>query len=172
MSDLTIAPHEHGVIRLFTLNMRPQEAKFLREPGAADQVLGVDGLDLKHIDIFPVSDLEELGLFGYLNEGCGVSEDQLDRDKLDRIEGWVMVVRSAAFGGRATKLTPDPRLRLIGLYTEEATNWTGGVIKTQSAKPFSAPLPPTEDDRPRRFGSSLIVILILIVVGGALWLIL
>ena len=30
MNDLTVAPHEHGVIRLFTLDMRPDEAKFLR----------------------------------------------------------------------------------------------------------------------------------------------
>lgn len=80
MNDLAIAPHEHGVLRLFALDMRPQEAKFLREPGAVDQVLGVQGLDPAQIDIFPVSDLEDLGLFGYLSEGCGVSEDQLDRN--------------------------------------------------------------------------------------------
>ena len=27
MSNLTVAPHERGVIRLFTLDMRPEEAK-------------------------------------------------------------------------------------------------------------------------------------------------
>ncbi len=172
MSDLTVAPHEHGLIRLFALDMRPEEAKFLREPGAADQVLGVDGLDPDQIDIFPVSDLEDLGLYGYLHEGGGVSEDQLNRKMLEAIEGWVMVVRSAAFGGHAAQLNPDPRLHLMGLFTEEATNWTGGVIETESAKPFSAPQAPIDNDAPRRVGSAIIAIVALLFIGGALWLIL
>ncbi|WP_299947146.1 hypothetical protein [uncultured Ruegeria sp.] len=172
MSDLTIAPNERGVIRLFALDMRPEEARFLREPGAAAQVLGVDELDPEQIDIFPVADLEDLGLYGYLNEGCGVSEDQLDRTRLKAIEGWVMVLRSAAFQGHPANLALDPRVRLLGLFTEEATNWTGGPIETESAKPFSAPQPPPTNNEPRRIGSSVIALLILIVVGGALWLIL
>jgi len=172
MSDLTVASHERGVIRLFALDMRPEEAKFLREPGALDQVLGVDGLDPKQIDIFPVSDLEDLGLYGYLNDGCGVTADQLDQTALDAIDGWVMVVRSAAFGDRAATITPDPRLRLIGLYTEEATNWTGGPIEAESAKPFSAPQSPPQGDKPRRIGSAILALVILLVIGGVLWLIL
>ncbi len=172
MNDLIIAPHERGVIRLFSLDMRPEEAKFLREPGAVDQVLGVEGLDPEQIDIFPVSDLEDLGLYGYLSEGCGVSEDQLDRTKLEAIEGWVMVLRSAALGGRSATLSLDPRLHLIGLFTEEATNWSGGTIETESAKPFSAPQSPPVYNKPSRIGSAVIAILILIAVGGALWLIL
>ena len=172
MNDLIIAPHECGVIRLFSLDMRPEEVKFLREPGAVDQVLGVEGLDPEQIDIFPVSDLEDLGLYGYLSEGCGVSEDQLDRAKLDAIEGWVMVLRSAALGGRSATLSLDPRLHVIGLFTEEATNWSGGTIETESAKPFSAAQSPPVDNKPSRIGSAVIAILILIAVGGALWLIL
>ncbi|WP_171238504.1 hypothetical protein [Ruegeria sp. HKCCA5763] len=172
MSDLAVAPHERGVLRLFRLDMRPEEAKFLREPGAADQVLGVDGLDPAQIDIFPVSDLEDLGLYGYLTEGCGVSADQLDKDALSAIDGWVMVLRSAAFQGRPAMLKPDPRLRLIGLFTEETSNWTGGVIETESAKPFSAPQAAPTDDQPRRIGSAILALAALVAIGGILWLIL
>lgn len=172
MNDLTVAPHERGVLRLFSLDMRPEEAKFLREPGAADQVLRVQGLDPAQIDIFPVSDLEDLGLYGYLSDGCGVSEDQLDRDMLDSVEGWVMVLRSAAFGGRAATLTPDPRLRLIGLYTEEATNWSGGTIETESARPFSAPQTPPEQAGSRRIGSAVLALIFFAIIGGLVWLIL
>ncbi|WP_271948522.1 hypothetical protein [Ruegeria faecimaris] len=172
MSDLAVASHEHGVIRLFALDMRPEEAKFLREPGAVDQILGVAGLDPEQVDVFPVSDLEDLGLYGYLTEGCDVSADQLDHTALDAIDGWVLVVRSAAFRGRAAALRPDRRLRLIGLYTEEATSWAGGRIETESAKPYSAPQSAPQNDRPRRMGSAVLVLLILLVIGGALWLIL
>ncbi len=173
MTDLNVTPHEHGVVRLFTLDMRPEEAKFLREPGAAQQVLGVANLDPRHIDVFPVTDLEDFGLYGYLNEGCGISEDQLDKDALKAIQGWVLVLRSAAFQGNATQINPDPRLSLAGLYTEEKTNWTGGAIATQSAKPFSAPPSQLPDrDRSQRIGSALLALLILLIIGGALWLIL
>ncbi|SLN51418.1 hypothetical protein [Ruegeria meonggei] len=172
MSNLTVAPHERGVLRLFSLDMRTEEAKFLREPGAADQILGVSGLDPAQIDVFPVSDLEELGLFGYLNDGCGVSADQLNRTMLEAIEGWVMVLRSAAFDGQGADLKPDPRVHLVGLYTEETTNWTGGKIETESAKPFSAPQTLPEGPKPRRIGSAVLALVILLVVGGVLWLIL
>ncbi|WP_170372331.1 hypothetical protein [Ruegeria arenilitoris] len=172
MSDLDISAGERGVIRLFALDMRPEEAKFLREPGAADQVLGVSGLDPQQIDVFPVSDLEDLGLYGYLSEGCGVSEDQLDRAKLESVDGWVLVLRSAALSARAATLSPDPRLRLIGLYTEEATNWSGGAIETESARPYSAAQNPVSSEQPRRTGSALLALIILLVIGGALWLIL
>ncbi|WP_120632344.1 hypothetical protein [Ruegeria sp. EL01] len=173
MSDLTVSPQEHGVLRLFSLDMRPAEAKFLREPSAVDQVLGVDDLDPGQIDIFPISDLEDLGLFGYLNDGCGVSDDQLNCDSLDTVEGWVMVVRSAAFKNRAATLQPDPRVHLIGVFTEETTNWTGGVIETESAKPYSAPRAETNDgETSHRVGSAVLALAILVIVGGALWLIL
>ncbi|SHF35445.1 hypothetical protein SAMN05444279_1308 [Ruegeria intermedia] len=172
MSDLTLSAGERGVIRLFALDMRPEEAKFLREPGAADQVLGVSGLDPEQIDVFPVSDLEDLGLYGYLGEGCGVSEDQLDRARLESVDGWVLVLRSAALGRRAATLSPDPRLRLVGLYTEETTNWSGGTIETESARPYSAAPKPVPNGQPRRTGSAVLALIMLLVIGGALWLIL
>ncbi|KUJ76386.1 hypothetical protein AVO45_11335 [Ruegeria marisrubri] len=173
MSELSVAPGERGVLRLFTLDMRPEEARFLREPGAAEQMLGVDSLDHTQIDVFPVSDLEELGLYGYLSEGCGISADQLDRATLDRIKGWVMVLRSKAFQDRAEELQPDPRLTLVGLYTEEATNWRGAPIETQSARPYSAPPGRVfQDDKARRIGSIFLALILVLIVGGILWLIL
>ncbi|WP_171209016.1 MULTISPECIES: hypothetical protein [unclassified Ruegeria] len=172
MSPLKVAPKERGVLRMFALDMPPEEAKFQRELGAADQMLGIVGLAADQIDVFPVSDLEDMGLYGYLHEGCGVSLDQLDRTALEAVKGWVMVVRSAAFGGRALRLEPDPRVHLVGLYTEEATNWTGGKIETESAKPFSAPQAASSDQSPQRLGSAVLAVLALLIIGGALWLIL
>ena len=174
MSDLNVAPHERGVLRLFTLDMRPEEAKFLREPGAAEQALGVENLDHEQIEVFPVSDLEELGLYGYLTEGCGIPEDQLNRAELEAIEGWVMVLRSKAFGDQALELSPDARVALAGLFTEESTNWTGTPIEAESAKPFSAPPSGASDsgDQARRIGSAMFVLMLILIAGGALWLIL
>jgi len=114
----------------------------------------------------------------YQNRVCVVTPeenapaDQLDRNALASVDGWVMVLRSAAFNGHPATLNPDPRLHLIGLFTEEATNWTGGTIETESAKPFSAPQTVTAGDTPRRVGSAILALVALLVFGGILWLIL
>ena len=136
---------EHGAIRLFRLDMRPEQAAFLKDPKALAQVLGIDTLDMEQVDIFPVSDLQEIGLAGYLTEGMGVPEDQIaaDHERLADLEGHVMVIRSRAFGGREMRLTPADQIQLVATYGTPGTEWTAPPIKTESAKPYSAPkLPP------------------------------
>ena len=39
---ITIPSGERGVIRVFALDMRPEQVKFLTEPGALEQVLGIE----------------------------------------------------------------------------------------------------------------------------------
>ncbi|MEY8842797.1 hypothetical protein AB9K41_27515 [Cribrihabitans sp. XS_ASV171] len=176
MSDLVVKPHESGLVRLFKLNMRPEEARFLKEPGAAAQALGVEGLDENQLEVFPVSDLEELGLPGYLREGLGVPEARIDAARLRGIEGWVMVVRSPAFGGRAVELRPGPKLELIGTYAEEGVDWTPAPepLEAESAKPYTAQRIPPRQARAeaRRKGAIVFAVVMSLVFAGVLWLIL
>ncbi|MDE4174824.1 hypothetical protein PXK01_11705 [Phaeobacter sp. PT47_59] len=153
---------EHGAIRLFRLDMRPEQAAFLKEPGALAQVLGIDMLDMEQVDIFPVSDLEEIGLTGYLTEGMGVPEEQVaaDRERLDALDGHVMAIRSRAFGGREMRLTPADQIQLFATYGIPGTTWTAPPIKTDSAKPYSAPKLPPRQARAeaRRIGATLFAV--------------
>ena len=50
---------ERGHIRVFNLDMRPEQVRFLREPGALAQILGIDDIDL---DQKNVNDLAIFGL--------------------------------------------------------------------------------------------------------------
>lgn len=156
---IEIPSGERGLIRVFALDMPPEQARFLKEPGALAQVLGIGEIDLDHVEIFPVSDLENLGVSGYLVEGCDVPSAQIDadRDALDRIAGHVLLVRSRAFGGAAMRLTPAGPLRLIGTYGERPTDWTATPMSTDSARPFSAPRPSPREtrSRARRIGFTL-----------------
>ncbi|MEX5577567.1 hypothetical protein [Pseudophaeobacter sp. A-200-2] len=153
---------EHGVIRLFQLDMRLEQAVFLREPGALAQVLGIDALDMEQVEIFPVSDLEELGLAGYLTEGMGVPEEQIapDRERLAALEGHVMVIRSRAFGGREMRLTPAEQIQPVATYGTPGTSWSGAPIETESAKPYSAPklAPRKARAEARRIGATLFAV--------------
>lgn len=171
MTDpLTIAAGEHAVLRLFSLDMRPEEARFLREPGAAAQILGVTDLNPDHIEIFPLSDLEDLGLVGYLTEGCGLSRDQLDIAKLDALTGWVMLLRSKAFDGQSMHLRPNPNISLVGVYTEDGADWTAHPIPTKSAQPYSAPRKSPRQIRSdaRRIGFGLFAVIMTLIILAVL----
>jgi len=174
MTRLDVSATEHGVIRLYSLDMRPEEARFLQEPGAVSQFLGVETLDMDHVEVFPVADLEELGLDGYLAEGLGVPEDQFDRAALRARTGWVLMLRSRAFGGRALDLPLPAVMTLIGTYREAGTDWSGTLIKTASALPHSAPrLSPREARRKaRNIGFTMFAIIMSLIIAGLAWLIL
>ncbi|SLN65461.1 hypothetical protein TRL7639_03692 [Falsiruegeria litorea R37] len=148
-NPLHIRKGEQRVLRLFSLDMRPEEARFLQEPGAAAQVLGLAAVDDEQVEVFPVSDLEEVGLYGYLSDGCGVDPAQLDKLALDAAQGWVLLVRSKAFEGKEGALSPDEGISLIGIYTEDGTDWSAAPIQTESAAPYSA-APPASDAEARR----------------------
>lgn len=163
---------ERGVIRLFALGMRPEQAAFLKEPGALAQVLGIEALDMEQVEIFPVSDLEDIGLTGYLTEGCGVPRTQIeeDREMLQALEGHVLLIRSRAFGGEETRLTPADQIVLKGTYGERRTNWKAAPETAESAKPNSAPkLSPREArSQARRIGAALFAI-VMALIALAVW---
>lgn len=175
MSDpVTVTADEFGILRLYALDVAPEHAQFLREPGAAEQMLGVEDLDDTQIDVFPVWDLEGFGLYGYLGEGCGISEDQLDRARLEQVMGWVMLVRSDAFRGRAMDLTLDNRMEPIGCYRDNRTDWSARPLIAASAEPYTAPpLPPrAARAQAQRRGFALFATTMTLIVAAVVWLIL
>lgn len=169
MSPLVIPAHERGVIRLFALSMTDEEAKALEaDPDALNAALGVPALDHAHVELFPVSDLEGVGLAGFLAEGGGVPEAELaaDRGKLDKLGGWVLVLYSGAFEGRETTLRPVAMLTLIGTYGSPTPDWRAKEkVEAETAKPFTAP-PETVKKRPSDAAmSGRIAMLVLILLG-------
>ena len=152
MPAISIPARERGVVRVFALSMAEAEARALKQsPEAIAESLGVDGLlDMEHVELFPLTDLDGVGLLGYLNEGAGVPVDQLspDRVKLDKLGGWVLVLFSLAFEDRATTLRPSPAFTLIGSYGEERTDHSADdTLAADAAKPYSA-APETPPKRP------------------------
>ncbi|WIY26292.1 hypothetical protein [Parasedimentitalea psychrophila] len=163
---LHIPAGERDLIRVFALDMPPEQARFLREPGALAQVLGIEEINLDQVEIFPITDLEELGLVGYLTEGCGLPAEQLtdDHERLTGLSGHVMLIRSRAFGGEETRLTPASQISLIGAYGEDQNQWAGTSLHSDSAKPYSAShlSPRASRSKARRIGASLFAVVMLL----------
>ncbi|MEO0666360.1 MAG: hypothetical protein AAFZ99_00475 [Pseudomonadota bacterium] len=169
-TPINIPARERGVVRVLALSMTNDEARKLKDDAAAiAQVLGTDApLDTDHVELFPITDLEGVGLMGYLTDGAGIPADQLgpDRAKLERLGGWVMVVFSLAFDDRATALTPDPALALIGTYGEVRTDYSAdALITSEAAKPYTTPPEPGKKRPSDAAMSGRVATLVLIVLA-------
>lgn len=141
---IEIPQNERGVVRLFALSMTGEEAQALKDNATAiTEALRADApLNADYVEVFPVSDLEGVGLAGYLTEGNAIPDAQIapDRGKLDRLGGWVLIVYSQAFADAGVTLDPVPALTLIGTYGETRTDWSASeTVEAEAAKPYSAP---------------------------------
>lgn len=165
--SVQVRPNETSVIRIFAMDMPAEQARFQTDPLAMKQILGVDEIDPDYVEIFPLSDLDQLGLAGYLIEGCGVPEDAVatERERLNAVTGYVMLVHSRAFGGRGVTLTPT--LPLIATFNEPATDWSGEKIESQSAKIYTSTRPAPRQTRAqtRRIGAIVFIVFMLIIVA-------
>lgn len=126
---MTVPASEHGVIRLFAIDLEPAEVPSFQDPvydGPDDVVwplktaLGAKFLDQDFVEVFDVADLGELGLRGYLTQGVGIAQTEVDAHHvaLAAAKGHLFLVTSAAFGGFESALTIQPPLRHIATLNE------------------------------------------------------
>ncbi|MEM6576857.1 MAG: aspartate carbamoyltransferase catalytic subunit [Pseudomonadota bacterium] len=128
MSDtFDIRAGERGVVRLFRIDL-PEEAvaRFsdndtLTGRWPLKEALGVEDINERFVDIFAIRDLDDMGLTGYMTEGLGVSEDEIapHLERLNALDGHVVVVLSGAFKGLAVTLLPRAPLRWVGTFFED-----------------------------------------------------
>jgi hypothetical protein len=118
-TTMQVPAFETGVIRLFAIDMPSDQM----DAFDAKVALGATSLDETFVDVFPISDLEGLGLAGYLITGGEVPEEQVDemRVQLNAIKGHVLLVFSSAFGKDKQTLYTHSPLRHIATFFTEGT---------------------------------------------------
>ena len=172
MTPIPVPALERDRVRVFSAALPPEDLQ--RDKALLVPVLlGDPDLDPAYVELFDVADLSDIGLAGYLNEGLGVPDAALarDRNRLMTLTGPVLILLSKALHGREVRLTPDPRLTLIGTYTEDRPPVHFEPLPTAAAKgvlnPASSPLP-----APRRpMGAFVLLGLALLLVAlVAVWL--
>ncbi|MEO1537367.1 MAG: hypothetical protein AAFR73_06520 [Pseudomonadota bacterium] len=113
---------ERGVVRVFTSDLDAEGSSAVT-PENVQRLLG-DGveLDIRHVEVFPSTVLDAMGLSAYLQEGYGISPSDLvgTSEALDRLKGLVILVASPAFQGRAVALDPNSGIRFVGAFQEPA----------------------------------------------------
>lgn len=165
---IKVPRHEQGTTRVFALSMPQDKARALRDDPAHQQaLLGVETLNSAGVEVFPLSDLGDLGLAGYLREGVDAQEAQLRRDraKLAALEGWVMLVHSSAFAGNAVTLSPAPELTLIGAYSQTPAETETIPLEAEAAQPYTGTPAPAAPQAGEKNSSGKIVVAVLIVLA-------
>lgn len=172
MSTLAIPASDRHAVRVFAARLTPEDLK-RDKAGLAAELLGDPDLDPAFVELFDLADLSGLGLAGYLAEGLGVPEAVLaaDRARLDAVTGPVLILLSRAQHGRAVTLSPDPRLTLVGTYTEDQPPVHFEPLPSAAAQGTLTPnLPP--DRTPQRPTSAFLLLgaAFVLVALVALWL--
>ena len=150
MTRMEVKSTERGMIRLFMVDLPPEDLNSFNTRSVGGGIdawplrdsLGAGFLDQDFVEYFDISDLEELGLMGYMTEGLGIAAKDVEQDtaRLANLSGQVLIVFSAAFDGKAQTLTPKAPLRWIGTYREDAAPVTFSPLPDASAKGIGAPV--------------------------------
>ena len=122
---LHVPAYEGDTLRLFGVESGSAEAEGLRqavaeEDGAAlAAALGVEQVDPDRVELVTLKDLGGMGLSNYLSAGYGVPQAQLEAaaGQLGNAPAQVLLVTSAAFGGRAQTLRPGPALTPLASFS-------------------------------------------------------
>ncbi|KIN77757.1 hypothetical protein [Sulfitobacter mediterraneus] len=171
MRTIDIPRNEHGQVRVFSVSLPDGAAQTLENPGSLSTMLGAE-VDPKGVEVIRIADLDQIGLLGYLREGLDVQSETLDRDaaKLAALDGWVMLVYSTAFRGKAAVLNPALQLTLIGTYGETKPAQPEGPLTSEAAAPYSGHAQTTPPNPAGGRGAGAMVVAGLIVLGALiLW---
>lgn len=185
---MRVAAQEHGRLHVFAVNRPKGDIALHHTPATTGanrlqpshdvltDLTGTPDLDPSGAELIPLEDLADLGLSGYLAEGYDVEAAALAPlcRKLDALEGYGLILRSSAFGGRAFTLAETADLTHIASFDQPGTDWSSsGTLPSEAAKPYSAQLASPREARARaqRMGG-MIFAAFMVVIFAFLWMIL
>jgi len=182
--QMSVKAQEHGLIRIFSVDLPADQIDNFQDRTYDDDADGWplrDALTAKYLDedfieCFDVAVLEELELTGYMIQGLGISQKDVDevRTQIENISGHVLVVLSNAFGGFAQELSPQAPLKWIGTFKEEGAEVKFQPLKSDAAQGSVADTPNAKTSNPHLMVLAAIVALPILIGLFALlvWLVL
>ncbi len=181
MTDpLYVSAYENKCIRLFKVDITPEALEKLKNPkpdmppyaAAVAELVGLDWVDGTYAELFDLSDLEGLGLANYLLQGAGVSEAVITqhRDRLDALEGIVLILYTRAFEEKEVQLHPRRNVVLVEHFEEESTPIAFSEIPSKAARTPGPTQPAPSTPHGTALKAMLMLPAIAVVLGGLIWL--
>jgi len=162
---------DSGRVWVFAVDLDPDQLdSFKRRNGSwpLREALGAEVLDPDDVEVFPVSDLQGLGLSSYLEQGHGIAAADLEglRERLDAQKGAVMVLTSRALRDREQTLSPRAPLRLLASLSEERAPVSFEPLPSEAATGTvaSATAAPAPRGGQGRLGALILVAVVILAV--------
>ncbi|SLN21683.1 hypothetical protein [Roseisalinus antarcticus] len=162
MTTMDVPETERGHARIFAVELAGEEAAAFDDPEIIARALGIEDLPHGQYEYFPVSNLDGLGLAGYLTEGLGIATESVraDRARLNAVRGHVLIVLSAGVRGRT--LRPVSPLRWIGTYAEPVTIAPMEKLRSESAEGLIGDPKPRPSDAAMSGRIAMLALLVLL----------
>jgi len=138
-----VAATEFGKVRLFSTELDPEEASNITAQNV-HRLLGANlDLDATKVEVIASKAIDAIGLRQYLITGYGIAGEDLKGKAaaLDALKGLIVLIPTSAFKGLDQVLNPNPALRFIGVFTEEAAAAPARTTSHQSAEGSITPGP-------------------------------
>lgn len=166
---MEVTQSEHGLVRLFVTDLEPEGDAAITRNNVAKLLGDKVTLNPAKAEVTTSRAIEALGLSTYLSQGYGIADADL-RGKsaaLDSLKGLIVLIPSSAFENRPQTLDPNPALRFIGIFREEAAAAPGPMAPVDTR---GAELRPSRVAAPesRRSGPSWAIALGALLIAAAL----
>ncbi len=138
MQTLTTGSVGDRALHIFAVNLAAEDIPPAKENAARTELiarlLGQAPDKPDHAELIAISDLEGLGLAGFLRDGPGIPEDQLSPHaaRLDALDGYVLALYPGAFA-EPTELEIGAELTLIASLGQEQSDWSDAQPLTSAA---------------------------------------
>ncbi|PUB15452.1 hypothetical protein [Yoonia sediminilitoris] len=167
--SINIPANDFGQIRIFEARTDLPQEVLDKTPEGLRLLLGTDALDPNYIDTVRIKDLSSMQLVDYIQQGYDMQAAPYDVPALNGIEGYAVLVMSAASRGQAVTLTPAPWLRHVTTLVPKAQLEVITPLSSTSAQGVIGDAPVKEPKSDARIGGmvatfALIVMFLLVAV--------
>jgi hypothetical protein len=176
MTQIRINGSDTSALHLLHLDLPPEAVqRFARMAGTGEwplkYALGAARLRDGFVEVVTIKDLGPMRLSQYLAQAYDVSPRSLggDLDRIDALEGHVVILPPQAFDATSQVLTVAPPLKLIGSYDEASPKGRGPALSTRSARGQGGGGAPAPQGRGNSALLKVILGVIALVLAAVLW---
>lgn len=169
---ISIPRNEHGQIRVFEAKIDLSDQILNKTTEGLQQLFGTDQLDGNYVDIVKIKDLSSMQLADYILQGYDMATEPYDIPAVNGIEGYAILVMSAASRDRPVTLTPAPWLRHVTTYVPRAQLEIIEPLSSTSADGIISGPPgkaPKSDARIGGMVATVALIVMFLLVGLMVW---
>ncbi len=141
-------------------------------PDQLAQLLGTDALDPTYIDVVNIADLGPLMLSDYIAQGYDMATDAMDRDAVNAITGYAILILSRAARSEKVTLSLAPGVRHVTTYAPTMELIAPTHLPDASAKGVIGSPPtkaPKSDARIGGMVATVALLLMFALVGLMIW---